>query len=64
MPQGDIACIIWNYFYRVPFYVGSFPHVTAFSLALKPVLYPSEPSTNSSLLFSVWLPCPGPGIGK
>lgn len=43
-----------------------FPHVMTFSVALNPVLspYPSEPSTNSSLLFSVWLTCPGPGIGK
>lgn len=43
-----------------------FPDVMAFSVALNPILspYPREASTNSSLLFSVWLPCPAPGIGK
>lgn len=30
MPQRDIACIVWNYFYRVPFYVGSFPSCYGF----------------------------------
>ena len=43
-----------------------FPHVMASSVARNPVLspYPSETATNPRLLFSVWLLCPSPWIGK